>query len=89
MSILRLAVVGVGAYESSRAREYLATITKLTELYELCAICDSSTRSLEEAGVSFGVSARYTDFEKMLEVEKPVVVNPDTDSKYEFNKPIS
>ncbi len=74
MSILRLAVVGVGAYESSRARGYLATMVKLTDLYTLCAICDHSEASLQAAGDLFGVEARYTDFEAMLREEKPDVV---------------
>ncbi len=74
MSTLRLAVVGVGAYASSRARGYLTTIVKLTDLYTLCAICDHSEASLQAAGDLLGVKARYTDFEVMLWEEKPDVV---------------
>ena len=50
MAQLRIAIVGVGAHESSRAREYLATIQKLKDLYSICAICDRNQKSLEEAG---------------------------------------
>lgn len=74
MSTLRLAVVGVGAFETSRARGYLATMKKLTDLYTLCALCDQSEESLQAAGERFGVAARYTDVEKMLAVERPDVV---------------
>ena len=74
MKKLRLAVVGCGAYESSRARGYIATMVKLTDLYDLCAICDHSEQSLRVVGERFGIDARYTDFEAMLDGEKPDVV---------------
>ena len=74
MAQLRIAIVGVGAYESSRAREYLATIQKLKDLYSICAICDRNQKSLEEAGAQFQVACRYSNFEKMLFIEKPDVV---------------
>ncbi len=74
MATLRMAVVGVGAYETSRARGYLATIQKLADLYTLCALCDHSEGSLQATGERFAVAARYTDVEKMLEAEKPDVV---------------
>lgn len=74
MAQLRIAIVGVGAYESSRAREYLATIQKLKDLYSICAICDRNQKSLEEASAQFQVACRYSNFEKMLFIEKPDVV---------------
>lgn len=74
MAQLRIAIVGVGAYESSRAREYLATIQKLKDLYSICAICDRNQKLLEEAGAQFQVACRYSNFEKMLFIEKPDVV---------------
>ena len=74
MATLRIAVVGVGAYETSRARKYLATIKKLTDLYTLCALCDRSEEQLRVAGEQFGVTALYTDVEKMLQAEKTDVV---------------
>ena len=67
MKKLRLAVVGCGAYESSRARGYIATMVKLTDRYDLCAICDHSEESLQVVGERFGIDARYTDFEAMLD----------------------
>lgn len=74
MSILRIAVVGVGAEEGSRARGYLATIRKLGHLYDLCALCDAGESALTAAGENFGVTALYTDVEKMLTNEKPDVL---------------
>ena len=74
MSHLRLAVVGLGAYETSRARRYLSTIAKLSDRYTLCAICDSGEQALQEAGDRFDVRARYTDFVQMLEGEGPDAV---------------
>lgn len=74
MSTLRLAVAGVGAQESSRARGYLATIVKLAHLYDLCAICDRGEGALNAAGDRFGVRARYTDVRAMLEAERPDVL---------------
>ncbi|MDP7278704.1 MAG: Gfo/Idh/MocA family oxidoreductase [Candidatus Poribacteria bacterium] len=74
MTQLRIAIVGVGAYESSRARGYLATIQKLNHLYSICAICDSSSQSLNEAGTQFQIPDRYRDVEKMLTTENPDVV---------------
>ena len=74
MPLLRLAVVGVGAYETSRARGYLSTIAKLNDRYTLCAICDAGEGALQAAGDRFGVGARYTDFVRMLEQEQPDAV---------------
>ncbi|MDP6040985.1 MAG: Gfo/Idh/MocA family oxidoreductase, partial [Candidatus Latescibacteria bacterium] len=74
MSPLRLAVVGLGAYETSRARSYVSTIVKLTEQYTLCAICDASEESLKLVGDQHSINARYTDYVQMLENEKPDVV---------------
>lgn len=74
MTKLRLAVVGVGAYDSSRARGYIDVISKLDDRYELCAICDRNRTPLDEVGDRHGIDARYTDFVEMLEAEKPDAV---------------
>ncbi len=74
MTKLKLAVVGVGAHETSRARGYIATMLKLDDRFDLCAICDHSGESLQTVGDQFSIGSRYTDFEKMLETEKPDVV---------------
>jgi predicted dehydrogenase len=71
MSRLRLAVVGVGAEDGSRARGYLATIKKLGHLYDLCALCDAGESALKTAGATYGVDALYSNVETMLTQEKP------------------
>ena len=55
MPKLRIAVIGVGADRGSRARQYLETITRLTDHYELTAICDRNTNVLQEVATQYGV----------------------------------
>lgn len=74
MTKLRLAVVGVGAHESSRARGYIDTILKLSDRYDLCAICDRNDTALQDVCDQFSISSRYDNFVRMLEQEKPDVV---------------
>lgn len=74
MKLLRIAVVGIGAYESSRARAYLNVISKLKEYYTLCALCDQNKEKLNLVGKQFGVKALYIELENMLVSEKPDVV---------------
>jgi predicted dehydrogenase len=71
MKSLRIAVIGVGAYEDSRARSYLGVIRKLSDSYTLCALCDQNERPLRDVGSMFGVQALYTDPEEMLTEEMP------------------
>lgn len=74
MKTLRIATIGVGAYENSRARTYLKTIQKLNGLYTLCALCDHDQQALEAVGSKLNVGALYNDVEEMLVEEKPEVV---------------
>ena len=74
MQRLRIAVVGVGTYEHSRARGYLAVLTQLDDRYDLCALCDSGADALRTAGDLFGVEKRYDNVTEMLEAETPDVV---------------
>lgn len=74
MDPLRIAVVGVGANENSRARGYLETIRKLTDFYSLCALCDRTGPVLSGVGEQFRVKALYDDAERMLSSEKPDVL---------------
>ena len=71
---LRIAVVGVGTYEHSRARGYLAVLTQLDDRYDLCALCDSGAEALRTAGDLFGVEQRYDSVTEMLRTETPDVV---------------
>ena len=74
MNPLRIAVIGAGAYESSRSRGYQAVIAKLTDLYTFCAICDRNADACHTAAEAYAVPAQYTDVEEMLQSEKPDVV---------------
>ena len=73
MNPLRIAVVGAGAYDSSRSRAYQATITKLTDFYILCAICDRDTQACRAAAEAYGIPALYTDVEDMIQIENSLV----------------
>jgi len=73
MKALRIAVIGIGAFEDSRARFYLRTIRKLSDRYVLCALCDRNERPLRDAGNMSGVQGLYTDVVKMLDEEGPDV----------------
>ena len=70
MNTLRIAVIGAGP----RAQAYMATITKLTDFYTFCAICDKNEERRQDAAEKFGVEALYTNVEKMLHAEKPDVL---------------
>ena len=59
MPKLRIAVIGVGASHGSRARQYIETITRLTEHYELAAICDRNPKVLQEVATQYKVQACY------------------------------
>ncbi|HAA75256.1 TPA: hypothetical protein DCE37_09070 [Candidatus Latescibacteria bacterium] len=73
MTKLRIAVVGVGTRETSRARGYLSTIKRLHDRWEICALCDSGD-ALDEIGERFGVSARFRRYSDMLDQGEPDVV---------------
>lgn len=51
MQLLRIAVIGIGANNSSRARAYLSVITKLKDYYTLCALCDQDEENLSTVGL--------------------------------------
>ena len=74
MNPLRIAVIGAGAYETSRSRGYQAVIKQLTDLYTLCAICDRNAEACHAAAETYDIPAQYTDVEEMLQSEKPDVV---------------
>ncbi len=69
MKTLRIAVIGAGP----RAQAYMTTITKLTDCYTFCAICDKYEDRRRSAGEKYGVNALYADVEEMLVAEKPDV----------------
>lgn len=71
---LRIAVLGVGADPGSRARHFLATIHRLTDHYELAAVCDRSPDVLAQVGAQYGVPGQYTDVRALFDHEQPDVV---------------
>jgi predicted dehydrogenase len=74
MPKLRIAVIGVGADRGSRARQYLETITRLTDHYELAAICDRNPKALQEVETQYGVKAHYESVTALFDAEKPDVI---------------
>ncbi len=74
MPKLRIAVIGVGAHRGSRARQYIGTITRLTEHYELAAICDRNPKVLQEVAAQYGVQARYESVAALFDAEKPDII---------------
>ena len=55
MSVLNIAVVGLGSKNTSRARDYLATINKLTHMYKIVSLCDQNQDVLNEIGAKYAV----------------------------------
>ena len=74
MSVINIAVVGLGSKKTSRARDYLATINKLNHMYKIVSLCDQNEGVLNEIGGKYGVKFLYHDVEKMLDEVKPDVL---------------
>jgi predicted dehydrogenase len=74
MRRLRIAVIGVGADPGSRARQFLATIARLTDHYEIAAICDRSPDVLAQVGAQYGVPGQYADVRALYAGMQPDVV---------------
>ena len=73
MRKLRIGSVGVGPRPGCRSERHMEVIQKLSDMYELCALCDKDEHRLREAGETFGVKALYTNLDDMLRQEKPDV----------------
>ena len=74
MERLRIAVIGLGAGPGSRARHYLATIARLTDHFELAAVCDRSAEVLAEIAAQYPLPARFRSPADLFAAEKPDVV---------------
>ncbi len=74
MKKLRIAVIGVGADPGSRARHFLATIARLTDHYELAAVCDRNADVLAQVGAQYGIPGQYADARSLFADEQPDVV---------------
>ena len=73
MDRLRIAVVGVGSATGARSSSHLDVIARLSDKYELCALCDVDRDRLQAAGEHYGVRALYTNLDAMLAQEHPDV----------------
>lgn len=73
MERLRIAVIGVGAAPDSRARQYLDTIVRLTDHYELVGICDRNERALAQASADRS-TVRFRDISSLFASAQPDVV---------------
>jgi len=67
--VLRIAVAGAGP----RANDYMATIVKLSDMYDFCAVCDKDEERARLAANRHAVESVYTDVEEMLKNERPDV----------------
>ena len=74
MKRLRIAVIGLGAGPGSRARHFLATIARLTDHYELTAVCDRSAEVLAEIAALYPLPARFRSQADLFAAERPDVV---------------
>ena len=66
----KTAMLGCGGRARGHADAY-----RLVKNGTLTAICDMNTQRLNAFGDDFGISARYTDLDTMLEKEKPDVLH--------------
>lgn len=71
---LRIAVIGLGAGPGSRARNFLATIARLTDHFKLAAVCDRSAEVLAEIAALYPLPARYRSQADLFAAERPDVV---------------
>lgn len=78
----RAAIVGCGrigcGFDDEPQRGYVSTHAgayKRTPGVELAALCDTNPRALDRYGEKFAVPGRYSDFDAMLEAEKPDILS--------------
>jgi predicted dehydrogenase len=74
MQKVRIAVIGAGSMPGARARGWISTVAKLTDHFDLCAICDANPQIAQEVSASHGVKAHYTDVETLFAQERPDLV---------------
>tara|TARA_B100001123_G_scaffold340629_1_gene386097 strand:- start:10185 stop:11414 length:1230 start_codon:yes stop_codon:yes gene_type:complete len=71
---LRIAVLGAGTTPRARARQYLSTIARLTDHYELCAVCDRDSSLLQEVSDEYPIESCFTNIRSLFEAQRPDVV---------------
>ena len=69
MRRLRIAVVGVGNAQEARSGGHLDVIARLSDKYDLCALCDVDSERLRQAGERYSVETLYTSLDEMLAKE--------------------
>ncbi len=74
MEKLRIAVIGAGSMPGARARGWIATVAKLTDHFDLCAICDANPEIAAEVSAQHGVKAHYTEVETLFAEVQPDLV---------------
>ncbi len=71
MKKLRIAVIGAGSGPGARARGWIETVAKLTDHFDLCAICDINPAVAAEITAKHGVAQSFTDVAATLDEAKP------------------
>ncbi len=71
MKRLRIAVIGAGSGPGARARGWIETVAKLTDHFDLCAICDINPAVAEEISAKHGVKQSFTNVAATLDEAKP------------------
>lgn len=74
MRKLRLAVLGAGISSDSRARQYLSTIARLTDHYELSAVCDNNPDVLREVADAYPIGTCFADVRSLFDTGRPDVM---------------
>jgi phthalate 4,5-cis-dihydrodiol dehydrogenase len=70
MSIVRLAFIGAGEQGMANLLPALMQVRGA----RVCAVCDVDQQKVACAVEQFGIAAQYTDYQKMIETEKPDAV---------------
>lgn len=71
----RISIAVVGLRKDSMGCGYLEIYqNKLQDQFEIAAVCDVDTKTLQQAGEEYGCAARYTDYAQMLNEVRPEAV---------------
>ena len=67
---LKVGIVGCGLIAQIK---HIPNIFRLSEMYELKAVCDISSATVEKIGQLYGIDGRYQDYCEMLKEDIDVV----------------
>lgn len=79
MKTYRVVILGCRSPWTAAARAYHAHPRT-----EVVALCDLKTDLLEALGIELGVSARYTDLDRMIQVTRPDLVAIPTGTEFHY-----